>query len=773
MRQSFFLHRYVKVYTGFLFCMLIAQAVMAQYQPEYHPLNGGAPLSTGQSGTGSNIDVVYHRAEWSINPNAASKTITGTITTYFRTLIAGVSSISFDLNNNSFNNGALTVLYHGNICTRTFPATGNINIVNISLPSAIAAANTLDSIVINYSGVPPARSGAAEGFQKGSYTDQSGITQTYTTTLSESYEDRDWWPCKADMQDKIDSMDIIVTVPWSGADTFWVATNGKLVDSAFSGANRIFKSKTRYPIASYLVALVVAKYDRYYANVNVNGTTVPVAYYLLRGKTASYYTNAINAMNRINAVVTAFSNKFGDYPFKLEKHGFYDGLLGASGMEHQTFSGMASNALSSVTTLAHELTHQWFGDNVTFSTWNDLWLAEGFARYGEALAAELVPALGINPYSVRNSFKTNALNLGNQSAWIPDGNIASSNLIWNSNYGSTVYERGAAIVSMLRTLCGDTKFFQAMTNYQTARAGKSASTDTLKAYINAVLGADISGFFTSFVGGSGNSPTAAGGVGNPIYNIAWNNPSGNKLLVRVTSQGRSVNSNVSYYNGPVVLHVLGATPATQDTTIVFYDWGGGKLSYAGNGLSDLISGNLLSYDLSFVPTTINYDDSARTLSTGSVTKDANLLGYIWSGGTSTVWGNASNWQPCCGVPPQNVDVTIATTTFPPVLPGPVTIRNLTLNAGKYLDLGNTDLTITGTVSGTGTFSGSASSNLILEGNAGQLNFLQTTAATRSLNNLTLRPGSAARLGSALDVNSINVNTSNFTINTGVVLLVKQ
>ena len=77
----------------------------------------------------------------------------------------------------------------------------------------------------------PAINGQAEGFQSNRTMGTPNTAPaggSFLYTLSESYEDRDWWPCKADMKDKIDSMDIIVNVPWSGADTFWVATNGKL-----------------------------------------------------------------------------------------------------------------------------------------------------------------------------------------------------------------------------------------------------------------------------------------------------------------------------------------------------------------------------------------------------------------------------------------------------------------------------------------------------------------------------------------------------------------
>jgi Peptidase family M1 domain len=569
----------------------------------------GETQSTGTSGTGANIDVLYHKIYWRINPDSAVKYIKGSVQTNFKTIQNNVSSISFDLRS------GLTIdsIKFRNLLLPTTNINHVSNIATINLGVTLTN-NFIDSLIIFYQGTPPAVSGAAQGYQKTS----TAAAGNYITTLSESYEDRDWWPCKHDMQDKIDSLDITVNVPWAAttaADTFWVASNGKMIDSTITGTNRSFTFKNRYPIASYLVFVSVAKFDRYYRSVNISGTDVQVVYNLLKGKTAATTTNILTAMDRMNLVLQAYSSKIGDYPFKNEKHGYYDGLLGAGGMEHQTFSGMASGALTSTSTLAHELMHQWYGDNVTFATWNDLWLAEGFANYGEALAAELVPSLGQNPYTIRNSIKNSALN-STVSAWIPDANIQTSNLIWNSAYGGAVYVRGAMVVSMLRAIAGDAKFFQALTNYQTNLAGKSANADSLKNYFNTILNRDIAVFFNDYVGGSGNAAAAVGGKGNPINIINWNSPVANKLVVQVATQTQSASSNVTYYRGPVVLHVKGAL-ASQDTTLSFFDWGAGNLSYAGNGLSAPVSGNLLEYNLSFTPTTVLYDDSARTLSAGS------------------------------------------------------------------------------------------------------------------------------------------------------------
>lgn len=572
--------------------------------------------STGNSGTGANLDMKYYRCEWTIDPRTTSKTITGKVTVHFKTTDANVKDITIDLNEGSFNNSSLIVKYHGTNCTTSF--TGNI--LNITLPSAISANGTLDSVEINYSGIPPAVNEDAQGYQRS--TDGDGIN--YINTLSESYEDRDWWPCKADMQDKPDSMDLIVTVPWasSGKDTFWVAANGVLVSSPISAGWRTFTFKTRYPTASYLVGISVARFNRYYRTVNISGTIVPVEYDLLAGKTNSYYTNAVNAMDKINQVIIALSEKFGDYPFKNEKHGFYDGLLGAGGMEHQTFSCINSRALTSLGTLTHELMHQWFGDKVSFATWNDLWLAEGFARYSEGLGPELLPSVfGTNPVTIRSGWKSSAQNNG-VSAWIPNSNIGTSNLIWNSGYGSSVYDRGAMVVSMLRTLLGDDKFFQACRNYldDPLLAYQSATTNDLQAHMEAVCdGYDFSGFFNSFVYGNGHPDY------NDGYSIKWWPVETDKIIFEISGQTQINNPN--YFSTPIPLRVQG--PGGKDTVIVLFDEGSKGVSVGGNGI---VTGNSKTPKvyLGFTPTSVDFDPYNQSLASGTTTK-ASIVAVTISG----------------------------------------------------------------------------------------------------------------------------------------------
>ena len=556
-------------------------------------------FSTGNTGTGSNINVVYQRCEWTVDPDDATKTLTGKVTIYFSTLISNVSQINFDLNKNSFNNSNLLVSYHGTNCSIFFPSSGNIDIININLPATIVTINTLDSVTINYQGIPPAATSNQIGYQR--KVDAAG--NNYIYTLSESYEDKDWWPCKADMQDKIDSLDIVVTVP----NAFWVAANGAMIDSTINGVTRVFKFKHRYPIASYLVALGIGKYNKYdLGNLTVGSKSVPYILNIFKGKSTATETNILNVMNNHKLVFAALNNLFGDYPFANEKHGFYEfGFSG--GMEHQTFSGIGGSSLQSNSILAHELAHQWWGDKATFSTWNHLWLAEGFATYSEVLAAEFVPAIGINPISKLASTKSSARNNTSSSIYLND--ITSSNTIWTSSNTTAIYNRGCMVASMLRALMGDNKFFNASKNYlnNTNIAYKSATTNDLQIHMESQFGENMNDFFEEWINKKGT----------PDYTVLWGN-NGNNININLAQNVNSSGSNgiaSTHFPMPVVLKI---SNGSFDTTIVIYHKSTNQLMYSGNGIGSIVNGNTISYNLSFIPTTVSFDPENRTMANGTV-----------------------------------------------------------------------------------------------------------------------------------------------------------
>ena len=587
---------------SFLIMLLLSSFTCLAQNKLYQHTTSNLIRSQTISGQANNINVVYHRLNFRIQPDSPSvaspaKFLKGNVTTHFITKGSNTTQVTFDFNN-IFTIDSVT--YHGAKLVPANIAWPSPKILQLTFPTAILTTGTLDSLCIFYKGTPPAATGQLLGYQRG----VSG-SNNYVYTLSESYEDRDWWPCKHDMTDKIDSIDINVSVP----SAFWVATNGKMIDSAISGSSRIFKFKHRYPIASYLVSLGIAKYNRYYRSpVNVNRTNVPVVYNLFPGKSTSSYNNILAALDKSKAEIIAFSGKYGDYPFKNEKHGYYEFGFGG-GMEQQTFSGMGGSAITSWSTIAHELAHQWFGDKVTCATWSDLWLNEGFARYNEIVAAELVSGLG-NPVTHRGTIKNAARTSTTTPVYI--SNIASSNTIWTSANTTAIYDKGCMVISMIRTLLGDTKFFQACNNYlnDSTLAYHAATTADLQRHVENQFGAGMNAFFDAWIYG----------FGIPTYLVNWNS-SGNTITLQF-NQSRSAGASVSYLPMPVVIKVANAA-STTSTTLIMYDRGD-SIFVAGNGIAAGVAGHTISFNLSFTPSTVTFDPSNVTIATGSTSLVSSL-----------------------------------------------------------------------------------------------------------------------------------------------------
>ena len=582
----------------FLMISIIGSQNMLIAQESHHRV---APM-VASFGQGTNINVIYHRCNWRIHPDSPSTTLPvkylrGNVTTHFLTTQANVASITFDFNSVFTID---SILYRKSKLPTTNYVWSTTKILQINFPSIIANSGTKDSVTIFYRGIPPAASGQALGYQKAGTS-----SNNYVYTLSESYEDRDWWPCKHDMRDKIDSMDINISVP----STFWAAANGKMVDTSVVGTNRIMRFQHRYPIASYLVAIGVAKYVRYYRTpVNIGGVNVPVVYNVFSGKSSSATTTMLTALDKSRDELVAFSAKYGDYPFKNEKHGYYEFGFGG-GMEHQTFSGMGGSALSAPDVIAHELAHQWFGDKVTCATWNDIWLNEGFARYNEVQAAQLVTGVG-TPSSILSTLKSNARATSTTPIYITDA--STSNTIWTTNNDNAIYERGGMVVSMLRTMLGDTKFFQACRNYlnDTALAYKSAATADLQRHMEGQFGASMNTFFNSWIYGAGT----------PSYTVGWYT-TGNNISVKLT-QTRTTGSTVSHFAMPVVLRIAGS--GTNLTTITLYDRGD-SIFVAGNGIGVGYAGRIANINLPFAPATVTFDPDNVTMATGTVSKSTTPL----------------------------------------------------------------------------------------------------------------------------------------------------
>jgi len=495
---------------------------IAEYERQRYQRLGGA----GQNGTtaafsiaSNNFDVSYYRCQWQVNPEV--KYINGAITSYF-TIKAPADSIVYDLVQSL---RVDSVLYHGNKITFRQSADNGL----IIKWSATLNANQKDSVSIFYQGIPVAYGLGQlfQGFNRGSYA---------FWTLSEPYGAAGWWPCKNGLNDKTDSLDIIVTVP----DPYVPSTNGVLIGQQHTGSQTSSYFKHRYPIATYLVALGITQYTIGRDSVLLGNRKMPVLMYALRTDSAYFGT----VIPQTKQFLTKFSALFGLYPFYQEQYAQSQWAIGG-GMEHQTNSFISDRWPNLI---AHELGHQWFGDKVTCGSWQDLWLNEGMATFVEHMYYELFD--GQNLTAAFANFVKSITNVPDGSVWVSD--TTDYNRLFS---GRLTYNKGAMVARMLRWKLGDSTFFRGLRTYladPVVTYGYARTAD-YKRVMESVSGQDLTNFFNKWIYGQGN----------PSYQLTWSQNINNWAKVKL-SQTTS-HSSVTFYDMPVAIQFKNAA---HDTIIV-------------------------------------------------------------------------------------------------------------------------------------------------------------------------------------------------------------
>ncbi len=373
----------------------------------------------------------------------------------------------------------------------------------------------------------------------------SGLT--YVATLSESYQAREWFPCKQILSDKIDSTDIWVTT----SNVNKVGSNGLLQGVDVLPASKVrYRWKTNYPMNYYLPSIAVGNYQEYlnYAKpASMAPDSILIQHYIVN--TPTYLSTVKTNLDKTPRFVEKMSELFGLYPFKNEKYGHAMANIGG-GMEHQTMSTMASFGTSLI---AHELGHQWWGDHVTCASWNDIWLNEGFATYSEQLMIEKLPALFTTSAATNMlSLHTSVMSATNGSVYVPDASLFDENRIFSSRLS---YNKGATTVHNLRfEMQSDTLFFKTLKNFQEQYQNNVATTSNFKTVAESTSGKNLTDFFTQWIYGEGY----------PTYNITYYRPNGDSMLLLV-NETVSAPSVTPFFKGLLELKI---TSLQGDTTVL-------------------------------------------------------------------------------------------------------------------------------------------------------------------------------------------------------------
>lgn len=471
-----------------------------------------------------NYDVTYHELRFTVNPNNTTPYINGVVKTTFRAL-SNMNTVTFDM---------ATALVVSSVTMNSSNLTfsqSNYEL-NINLPSTLTVGNSA-TVIITYAGSPPQAEGA--------FTRSTHSGTPIIFTLSEPFGARDWWPCKQDLNDKIDSFDIYITCP----DTYIGVSNGLLQSSVTSGGNTTRHFRHNFPIPAYLISLNVTNYTTYNIQAGL-GTAqnpfFPINNYLYpESNTASTRT----AIDVTVPIMNVFESKIGFYPYRSEQYGHVQFGWGG-GMEHTTMSSMGGWSRSLI---AHELGHQWFGDKITCGTWKDIWLNEGLTEYMAGIVVEELdgPASFV---SWKSSKINNITSSTSGAVYLTDAEALDVNRIFSSRLS---YNKGSMVTHMLRWVMGDTNFFQALRNYlsDSNLAFGYAVTNDLKGHLEAVHGSSLSEFFNDWIYMQGY----------PTYNVTAQNWGAGQAKITV-SQTQS-HSSVTFFEMPLEIKLTGAGGLTH------------------------------------------------------------------------------------------------------------------------------------------------------------------------------------------------------------------
>ena len=264
-----------------------------------------------------------------------------------------------------------------------------------------------------------------------------------------------------------------ITVP----EDLDVAANGLLQETIPGDGVKTWVFDAPDPMASYLVQVVIA--DLTFAeSEGPRGLPIRHAY------DADVAGDFDAVMDRTAAMIEAFEAWFGPYPFVAYGAVVVDDPLSLA-LETQTLSIFGSTTASSEDIVAHELAHQWFGDDVSPETWRDIWLNEGFATYAQWLWAAGGDIAAVEPLAEQA--------LAGELA-LPPADPGPGRL-----FDISVYDRGALTLHVLRHTVGDDVFFAILQDWVSRFGGGVATTADFEALAEELSGQELTPMFDAWL----------------------------------------------------------------------------------------------------------------------------------------------------------------------------------------------------------------------------------------------------------------------------------
>jgi aminopeptidase N len=384
----------------------------------------------------------------------------------------------------------------------TVPIDHRDNRLHLPLPTGVTAGEDV-TFTITYHGVP----GNGLRILDNIHGDRSAFSENWFNHA------RQWLPMIDHPADKATG-ELTVTTKAE----YQVVSNGVLVEQVdLPGGLRRTHWKQDAPISSWLYALGVAHFIVRQGDV-------------VRGVPLSYWAFPEDADKGLPALARDaresfefFSDRVGPYAYGKLAHVEAAGMGGGTEHVSNIFYGEKGVAAGNAP-VVHETAHQWFGDSVTESDWNDVWLSEGFATYFTLLYAEYHAGRDAFVDGLRRS-RNNVIRLEKSLPGTPVVHVNFNEAATEPN-NRLVYEKGAWTLHMLRDLIGTETFWRGIRLYYQRYMNGVASTADLRRAMEDVSGQELQWFFAQWL--------TRGGI--PQVSGSWRYDAAAKQIVATVQQ---------------------------------------------------------------------------------------------------------------------------------------------------------------------------------------------------------------------------------------------
>jgi aminopeptidase N len=291
--------------------------------------------------------------------------------------------------------------------------------------------------------------------------------------MGEPFGASGWFPCNDHPADKA-QVRLQMRVP----EPFAVASSGVLEGvERIDGGDRVFTWRTTRPLAPYMLALGIGRWVE-----EEQQGPVPMVNYMDPDLT----DDETALFDRQPEMLERLVELFGAYPFDSYGALVLDDEIPQAALETQTLSTFSRASLGfGSNVVVHEMAHQWFGDSVTLTTWQDIWLHEGFATYSEwlwdeadvgpdALEASVRFAYGVMGGAAAVAQGADAEEVAEElpNIFPPPGDPGPDQV-----FNPSVYLRGGLTLHALRLEMGDEDFLRLLKSWARRHRYGNVTTD--------------------------------------------------------------------------------------------------------------------------------------------------------------------------------------------------------------------------------------------------------------------------------------------------------